>query len=175
MELQCLVKKAKAGDRDALVTMIMAEKASYFSLAMVWLGNREEALDAMEDMVVILYSKIHQLKNPESFYPWSKSILVNCCRKRLKARGRVIPMEIPERHYEEQGFEQWEDRLLLEKYLSQLNMKHQEVLKLRYYLDLEYQTIAELLRVPVGTVKSRIHKGLNQLKEWMGGDRNERA
>jgi|GEM_PF-4748317 len=57
---------------------------------------------------------------------------------------------------------------MLEENLSRLSSKHREVLQLRYYLDMDYQGIADLLKIPVGTVKSRISTGLARLRESMG-------
>lgn len=54
METDILVKKAKNGDRDALVRLIMNQKKDYYKLAYAYLENREDALDGMEDMIVIL-------------------------------------------------------------------------------------------------------------------------
>jgi RNA polymerase sigma-70 factor (ECF subfamily) len=54
--------------------------------------------------------------------------------------------------------------------MSKLNQRHQEVIKLRYFLDLDYNTIAAMLKIPVGTVKSRISIGLQKLKESFGGE-----
>lgn len=67
-------------------------------------------------------------------------------------------------------FEQKDDEIMLQKYLSQLNEKHREVIKLRYFLDLDYETIAGIVKIPIGTVKSRISLGLKKLKESLGGE-----
>ena len=170
MELELLAKKAKKGDQDALVKLIMLKKDEYYKLAYVYMKNKEDALDVMEDMIVILYEKIHQLEKPESFYTWSKTILVNCCKKQLKNNSRSISLDLVQeevREYEE--LQQKEDQLLLEEYLSRLAEKHQEVIKLRYFLDLDNSSISQMLRIPLGTVKSRLSIGLRNLKESLGG------
>lgn len=176
MEIEFLVKKAKAGDKEALVKLIMLQREAYYKLAFVLMKNKEDALDALEDMIVILYEEIGRLKKEGAFYPWSKTILVNCCRRHLKNRSKVIPMDQLEDHFQPQGdaFKQMEDQILLEKYLSGLSQKQQEVLKLRYFLDLDYETIAALLRIPLGTVKSRINGALNKLKFSFGGEGYEK-
>ena len=58
-----LVKEAKRGSKDALVRLIMDEKQSYFRLAYTYTKNQADALDALADMIVILYEKISDLKN----------------------------------------------------------------------------------------------------------------
>ncbi|GAB6087525.1 RNA polymerase sigma factor [Alkaliphilus crotonatoxidans] len=176
MAIENLVKKAKAGDQEALVKLIMLERDAYYKLALVFLKNQEDALDALEDMIVILYEKIHGLKNDEAFYSWSKTILVNCCRRQIKNKKRVIPLSQinAEAQGEDKDFiSQREDFIILQRYMENLSQKHQEVLKLRYFLDLEYEAIAELLKIPLGTVKSRINAGLKRLKKSYGGEINE--
>ena len=58
--------------------------------------------------------------------------------------------------------------------LSILNENQKEAIKLKYFLDLDYQTIANMTNVPLGTVKSRIYEGLRKLKDHYGGEDNER-
>ena len=169
MDIAFLIKKAKKGDREALVTLIMARKNEYYRLAYAYLNNPEDALDATEDMILRIYDKIHQLKKAESFYSWSNTILVNCCREMLRKKKKIILLEDYEEEVYIEDYEQREQQLDLEKHLLRLNPDQQEAIRLRYFLDLDYQAIAELTQVPLGTVKSRIANGLKKLKESFGG------
>ncbi|WHH57130.1 sigma-70 family RNA polymerase sigma factor [Petroclostridium sp. X23] len=167
-----LVIKAKQGDEESLVQLIMLQKQDYYKLAYVYMKNEEDALDAIEDMIVTLYENIYRLKNNEAFYSWSKTILINRCKALLKKKKKVMSIEcIQEERYEENLYQK-DDQIVLEQHLSRLNGKHQEVLKLRYFLDLDYQSIAQILKVPLGTVKSRIYIGLKKLRESIGGERS---
>lgn len=56
------IKRAMAGDKDALVSLIMKQKNDYYRLAYVYMKNQEDALDALEDMILILYQRIGSLK-----------------------------------------------------------------------------------------------------------------
>lgn len=170
METEGLVKHAKLGDKDALVQLIMAEKHAYYKLAYVYMKNPEDAMDAMEDMVVILYENISRLKNEGSFYSWSKTILVNCCKNSLKKKNKVILLDTLRNEQHDNIVEQKDKQLSLEKHLRELNAKQQEAIRLRYFMDMDYQSIAALLKIPVGTVKSRISIGLNKLKSVLGGE-----
>ncbi len=67
VETELLVKRAKLGDKNALVELIMQQNQEYYRLAYAFLSNKEDALDAMEDMIVILYEKIHQLRKGDAF------------------------------------------------------------------------------------------------------------
>lgn len=173
MNTESLVKKAKQGDKDALVQLIMAEKQAYYKLAYVYMKNSEDAMDAMEDMILILYENIGRLKSESSFYSWSKTILVNCCKNSLKKKNKVVPFELLEEAQLHYPVEERDEQLNLEKHLGELNPKHQEVIKLRYLMDMDYQSISELLKIPLGTVKSRISIGLNRLREILGGEEFE--
>jgi RNA polymerase sigma-70 factor (ECF subfamily) len=170
VETEILVKKAKQGDKEALVQLIMAEKQTYYKLAYVYMKNAEDAMDAMEDMIVILYESISRLKNESSFYSWSKTILVNCCKNSLKKKNKVVLLEQFQEERQNSFTEEKDEQLSLEKHLSELNSKQQEAIRLRYFMDMDYQNIAELLKVPIGTVKSRISLGLSKLKAVIGGE-----
>lgn len=174
MDIEMLVSKAKNGDKDALVQLIMTQKEDYYKLAYVYMKNKDDALDAMEDMIVILYEKIYKLRNHNSFYSWSKTILVNRCKKLLKQKKKIISIETIEEMSYEVDFKSKDEALTLERHLSRLNKKHQEVIKLRYYLDLDYQIISNILKIPLGTVKSRVSIGLKKLKTSIGGEGYER-
>lgn len=71
-----LVKNAKAGDKEALVKLVMDSKNEYYKLAYAYTGDREDALDALSDMIVILYQKVRKIRKEDVFYTWSRTILV---------------------------------------------------------------------------------------------------
>lgn len=165
-----LVKEAKRGNKGALVRLNMDQKQDFYRLAYVYTRNPDDALDALEDMIVILYEKISGLKNEERFYTWSRTILVNCCKGILQRKKKVIPFEhLPEGVHEGESRRK-DEQITLDSVLSRFSPKHQEVLKLRFFLDLDYQTIADILKVPVDTVKSCISIGLEKLKVILRGE-----
>lgn len=167
-ELSQMIERAQKGDKEVLIELIMRQKQDYYRLAYIYMRNQDETLDAMEDMILKVYENIKRLKDNTAFYSWSKTILVNCCKNSLRKKNRVILSgSIPE-GADEDVFQVKDEQLDIEKHLGKINDKFREVLKLRYYLDLEYEAIAGILRIPLGTVKSRIHTGLKKLKESMG-------
>ena len=173
MELLEYVDKAKRGDKEALVQLIMTKRDEYYKLAYIYLANREDALDALEDMIVIVYEKLGGLRQNESFYNWSKAILVNCCKRIIKSKRKVVHLAILPEVADEGQMQNKQHRLEVEEYLQKLNPKHQEVLRLRYLADLDYETIAQILKIPLGTVKSRISHGLRKLQALAGGEMDE--
>lgn len=170
MEINELIYQAKNGDKEALLSLVMAQQADYYKLAYVYMKNKEDALDALQDMIVILYDNISKLKKEDAFYPWSKTILVNSCKNKLKKKKKVIYLDSINEEATDEIYEAPDDKIVLDKYISDLSEKHQEVIKLRYYLDLDYENISRILNIPLGTVKSRLNAGLKKLKEALGGE-----
>ncbi|SET10745.1 RNA polymerase sigma-70 factor, ECF subfamily [Natronincola peptidivorans] len=169
METIELVKKSKVGDKEALLQLIMNKKQEYYKLAYVYMQNQEDTLDALEDTIVILYKKIKTLKKEEAFDSWSKTILVNRCKDLLRKRKKLIYLEEKEVLDEKDMIQNREDAIDLEKALKKLNPNQQEAIRLRYYMDYDYETIARLTNTPLGTVKSRIFNGIEKLKAALGG------
>ena len=89
----------------------------------------------------------------------------------MRSRKIIYSDTIKEESYEE-GFNNKDDQVVLEKHLSNLKEKYQEVIKLHYFLDLDNETISKIINIPVGTVKSRIFNGIKKLRESFGGENN---
>ena len=169
MEDELLIKRAKKGDKEALLKLVMNQKSDYYKLAYIYMKNKDDSLDVLQEMILILYQKINTLKKNEAFYSWSKTILVNLCKKTIKKNKKFISIDlIKEESYEMD--ESFEERLFIEKYLKDLSPIHEEVIRLKYMLDLDYDSIASLLKIPLGTVKSRINKAMKDLKVSMEGE-----
>jgi len=167
-EFTQMIKRAKMGDKEVIIELIMRQKQDYYRLAYTFMKNQDDALDVMEDMILKVYENIKKLNDDTAFYSWSKTILVNCCKNNLRRKNRVILISnIPVGSHED-VFQVKDEQLDIEKHMKKLNQKHLEVLKLRYYLDMDYESIAAILKIPIGTVKSRIHTGLLKLKQSMG-------
>ncbi|MGP4041243.1 sigma-70 family RNA polymerase sigma factor [Gracilibacillus sp. D59] len=172
-----LVKKAKKGDKEALLSLIMSKKDDYYRLAFSYMRKEEDALDVMEDMIVKLYENIHLLKNNKSFYSWSNKILINCCHVAFRKRNRTILLDeqlIEDKlKGEHNAFDQIEKQIDINTLLLQLNEQQAEAIRLRYLNDLDFQTIANITETSVGTIKSRVFYGLKRLHTLYRGDRNE--
>lgn len=180
MDVVNRVKLAKKGDKEALLQLILSQKSSYFRLAYSYMRNEADAMDALEEMIVVLFERIGQLKKEESFYAWSKTILVNQCKRLLKKNNKVIPLgdplDVSTRNIPPIGvsdYRQVEEQMDLQVLLAHLNPFQREAIQLKYYHDLDYGSIAEITRVSTGTVKSRIYQGLQKLRTLYGRKQNE--
>ncbi|GIN73967.1 hypothetical protein J14TS2_44420 [Bacillus sp. J14TS2] len=178
MNVSRLVKKAKRGNKNALVELIMTEKDIYYRLALTYTGNQHDALEAMDEMIVKVYENIGQLKRNEAFFSWSKTILVNTCKALIRKQKRLVLTDDLSMVAEDQAstkdpYEQSEQYMVIEKLLDHINEHQREAIQLKYFHDLDYQTIAEITNVSVGTVKSRVFNGLKKLREHYGGGEHE--
>ena len=168
-----LVKKARNGDKEALMQLVLDAKDEYYRLAYTYLENEHDAMDALENMIVILYEKIDQLQKPESFYSWSKTILVNECRALLRKRKKIIFLE---QNQTEQLVDESliaTDQYSFDELLTSLSPVQKEAVQMKYFLDYDFETIAELTNVPVSTAKSRVFQALKKLRITLGGDNYE--
>ena len=184
MNVVRLVKKAKKGSKEALLQLVMAEKDAYYKLALTYMGNSHDAMDAMEDMIVKLYENIAQLKKEEAFYSWSKTILVNGCKALLRKQNKLVLMEQWHTANESGSdvalagslsdpYKDSEQQMDIQAMLLHVNEQQREAIRLKYFHDLDYESIANMTNVSVGTVKSRIFQGLKKLRKYYGGDDGE--
>ncbi|MBM7663175.1 RNA polymerase sigma-70 factor (ECF subfamily) [Bacillus mesophilus] len=179
MDVVQMVKKAKKRDQEAVLQLVMNQKDEYYRLAYTYMGNQHDAMDVMEEMIVILYEKIHQLNKEESFYSWSKTILVNRCKDILKKQNKLILMSEWDHHQVNRKereqinadpYELSEQQMDINLLLENINNQQAEAIKLKYFHDLDYKTISKITNVSIGTVKSRIFQGLKRMKSLYGGD-----
>jgi RNA polymerase sigma factor (sigma-70 family) len=181
MDVARWVKKAKKGNKEALLHLIMSEKDVYYRLAFSYMRNTHDAMDAMEEMIVTIYEKIGQLKKEEAFYSWSKTILVNVCKQLVHKRGKLVLLEdwsnVDDSELDQavssDPYRRSEQQMDIEALLLQVNEHQREAIQLKYFHDLDYQTIADITKVSIGTVKSRIYHGLQTLKNHYRGDVDE--
>lgn len=181
MDVVRTVKQAKKGNKEALLQLIMSEQDAYYRLAYSYMGNSHDAMDAMEEMIVTLYEKIGQLKKEEAFYSWSKTILVNGCKKLLLKRSKLVLLEDWSGNDEKEAdqsvlsdpYHRTEQLMDIQALLSYVNEHQKEAIQLKYFHDLDYQTIADITQVSIGTVKSRIFNGLQTLKNHYRGEQDE--
>jgi RNA polymerase sigma-70 factor (ECF subfamily) len=160
-----LVMRAKAGDRTAFDDLLGPHVDKAFRLAFGMLHDREAAEDAVQEAAVRSWRKLNNLRPGTPLRPWFLAIVANQCRTPMRGRWwSVLRLEAPERAMSA-GFE---DRIArgadLRAALRKLAPDQREALVLRYYLDLQLEEVAAIAGVPVGTVKSRISRGLAAMR-----------
>ncbi len=164
------MKKARRGDKEALMQLVLDAKDEYYRLAYTYVENEHDAMDALENMIVILYEKIDQLQKPESFYSWSKTILVNECRALLRKRKKIVFLEQDQTEQIVDESILATDQYSFDELLTSLSPVQKEAVQMKYFLDYDFETIAKLTNVPVSTAKSRVFYALKKLRITLGGD-----
>ncbi|HJW22340.1 MAG TPA: sigma-70 family RNA polymerase sigma factor [Candidatus Limnocylindrales bacterium] len=166
-----LLERLRAGlatpgsDRaDAFASLIDRSLDRSFRLASVILGSRDEAEDAVADASLRAWQHVASLHDPGRFDAWFTRIVVNVCRDRLHDRARrpnVLAVDPPAPG---DDFGASIERAALHQALATLTAEHRAVVALHYLEGLTTEQIAAQLGLRDGTVKSRLHYGVRELR-----------
>jgi RNA polymerase sigma-70 factor, ECF subfamily len=173
VDQQGLVERAQRGDHDAFVTLIDASLARLDAAAWLILRDAELARDAVQDAMVRAWRDLPGLRDPERFGPWLHRLTVNACLDvARRRRRRVIEVELTplDQPPVADATEQVAERDLLDRALARLDPEQRAVVVLRFFLDLSLPETAAALGIPVGTVKSRLHRSLAQMRITVTSD-----
>jgi RNA polymerase sigma-70 factor (ECF subfamily) len=163
-----LVRRARAGEVEALACLLERHRPSLYAAAIGLLRNRDDALDAVQETFVIAVTKIGTLRDPAAVGGWLYRVLRNTCLMRLRRRGRETPapdVDVP-------GYvpepEEMIDQLALRDWvwsaINALTPDDRLTVMLRYFSRCHsYDAIASVTAVPVGTIRSRLHRARSQI------------
>jgi RNA polymerase sigma-70 factor (ECF subfamily) len=148
-----------------------------YRLAGLLLADAHEAEDAVQDALIVAWQSFDTLRDADRFGAWFDRILVNGCRDRLRRRNvvRFIPIDAGPEAAARDPFMSFIERDALLAGLGVLTADERIVVVLRFWADLPLEGIAERLRWPIGTVKSRLHRALGRLRATLSQDREEAA
>jgi len=147
------------------VAALEGQLAMAYRLAGYLMGDAAEAADAVQEASVRAWRAWPRLREREKFHSWFSQILVNVCRTRLGQRSRRRTLDIEDVDLESPDpFRASLARDSVGRALSCLSRELRMVVVLRYWGELSLAEIAEQLRIPVGTVKSRHHAALQALR-----------
>lgn len=161
MELQELVRKAKRGDEAAFYELMQLHKVRLYRIALSYLKNSGDAVEALQEVTYRAYRSIRKLKEPQYFTTWLTRILLNYCNDELKKRKRLL---VSDDLISLMGTEHQSSWLEVEDVIAKLDSKTRQVIELKYVHDFKIKEIAEILDCPEGTVKTWLHKGLQELR-----------
>lgn len=172
-----LVRAARRGDDHAFFELVSMHKSQLYRMAWTYLRQEQDALEAVQETVCRAYVGLKKLRNDELFTTWLVRILLNVCMDELKRRGRQSPSSEPWQQDQPRGKTMCstdrqdltvEDRLELEQALQRLDEPEKQVILLKYFEDMTITDIANVLGCPPGTIKTRLHRALVQLRDWLG-------
>jgi RNA polymerase sigma-70 factor (ECF subfamily) len=163
-----LVARASGGEAEALAGLLERYRPSLYAAAIGLLRSREDALDAVQDACLTAVVRLGSLRDPAAVGGWLHAVLRNACLLRLRRAGRETPYEYLEVPTVVRGPEEVMDDHALRDWvwaaLETLNPDDRVTVMLRYFSRCQtYEAIANVTGVPVGTVRSRLHRARSQL------------
>lgn len=162
-----IIQKARLGNEVAFSVLVKEYTPFVYRTAYALLQDRAEAEDASQEVFFKVYRALGQLSEVRTFHAWLKTITTRTCLDRLR-KQRPQPMADLELERLSINFPQhFEERIQIRDALRQLSTEYREVLILREWHGYDYQEIATLLNIPLGTVKSRIHSARLNLRKLL--------
>ncbi len=179
-----VIESCKAGDEKAFAEIVFHRQKKVFNIAYRMLGNLEEAKDLAQEVFISVFESIKDLKEEVKFDAWLTQITLNHCRNRWKylkrrqyfnsdslddpieteegnmPRAFCDPSDNPETLYEKKMIQQFIQRALLK-----LKEDQRELVVLRDLQGFSYEEMGELVDLPEGTIKSKLHRARMDLKE----------
>lgn len=164
-----------AGDSAAFGHLVRKYQDRLYSSLLHILGSAEDAADVAQEVFVQAYTKLGSFQRQSAFYTWLYRIGFNTAVSR---RRRARPMLSVEQCREEAGLEPTDHReapsaqleqqervAMVQTGLAALSDEHRQILVMKEVDGLRYEEIAEILDIPIGTVRSRLFRARLQLKE----------
>jgi len=170
-----------AGDEAAFTTLVRRYSHELYQFVVRFVRNSASAEDVVQETFVQVHQSAAGFDPTRRFRPWLFTIAANKARDHLRARGRKreVSLTVGQQTSEEQGgasyldfladdtpspgdiLEGDEQRVVVRRIVSQMPDHLREILVLGYYQRFPYREIAEVLSIPVGTVKSRLHAAVS--------------
>ncbi len=145
-------------NREEFTKSILSCEEMLYRISMSMLKNEKDCEDAVQTAILKAYEKLSTLKNEEYFKTWLVRILINICNKQLKLRSKTVVTE----NYNQIG--EPEEDLELRMLVESLPIKIRQVVVLYYIEQFTTKEISGILKIPKGTVLSRLSKGRELLK-----------
>ncbi len=177
-----LVRRIVSGDDAAFEQIVIRYQDRVFSFCVRLLNDRAEAEDVAQDVFLTLYRSAGEFRAEAAFSTWLLRIAKNQSLNRIKyldRRGRKTKRSIDEMTEErlkpastereparpDQIVEGGQTAAMVQSAIAELDPQHRDVVVLRDVEDLSYEEISGITGLPIGTVKSRIHRGRSALAE----------
>jgi len=181
---QQLVTASKRGDQDAFAQLVQRYQRRIFNLVYRMLQQYEEASEITQETFLAAWQGLPSFRGEARFATWLYRIAYNCALKQLETRKRDkalrVALQAEQALQSHVGYEstdaqmdEHERQAFVQEHLSRLPAKYRIVLILRHLQDMSYEEMAEILTMPIGTIKTHLFRARNLLKVRLQGlDRN---
>jgi RNA polymerase sigma-70 factor (ECF subfamily) len=166
------VKGCLAGDSAAFEGIVERYQRVLFTVALRMLGDHDQASDATQNAFINAYRRLGSFDPERRFFSWIYRILVNEClndRRDRRPHEELTP-DMATVGSPAELLEADERRRLVQQAILRLPLEYRQVIVLRHFTGLSYDEIAEVVGVPVKTVKSRLHTARERLAGMLGVD-----
>jgi RNA polymerase sigma-70 factor, ECF subfamily len=167
-----LVEAARSGDHEAFEALAIASVDRLYAVARLLLRDADRAEDAVQEALVHAWRQLPTIRDPERFDAWLYRLLVNACAdvgrrsRRWSAEVRVLRAEPTTGD----SAASLADRDQLERGFRRLKPEQRAVVVLHHYLGLTMPEVAEVVGIPPGTAKSRLHYAMEVLRAALEAD-----
>lgn len=164
------LQRCRSGDAAALNVLVQRHRGKLIRVACNILRDTFEAEDVAQEAFIRGFRELRNLRDDRAFSAYLYRICVRLCMDRLRSR-RPEPAEFDAIQGDEGSAV--EDRVVIQKLLAELNPELRTTLVLREIEQLSYEEVAEVMHVPVGTVRSRLHTARERFRElWIQATRD---
>ncbi|MBA2395970.1 MAG: sigma-70 family RNA polymerase sigma factor [Ktedonobacteraceae bacterium] len=171
-----LVIASKGGNQDAFAQLVQRHQRRVFNLVFRMLQQYEEANEVTQETFLAAWQGLPSFRGDARFSTWLYRIAYNCSLKQLEQRKRDTALQVAvqaEQSLQQEScderaeaeMEAHERQALVREHLSMLPAKYRIVLVLRHLQELTYEEMAEILTMPIGTIKTHLFRARNLLKE----------
>ncbi len=153
---------------DKLVAYIVENQNKFYRLAYSYVKNQDDALDVVQNAVCKALEHYGDLRNEQAIKTWFYKIVLNECFALLRAKNRMVLTDEDsccETPYEETGFQSHDD---LYAEINRMENDVQNIIKLRFFEELQLSEIAGILKMNLNTVKAKLYRGLKTLRVAIG-------
>lgn len=176
------IKQVLKGDQNAYADIVNLYQHKLYQVCYRMLGNKQEAEDITQEAFIRAYINLHSYDQKRKFSTWIYRIATNLCidRIRKKKPDYYLDAEVAgteglnmysqiavDEQLPEDVVEQMELQERIQYEISRLPDKYRSVIVLKYIEELSLQEISEILDMPLGTVKTRIHRGREALRKQL--------
>lgn len=180
-----LIAECLGGRRDAFGELVTRYQARLFNAALRLVQSPDDAADVVQDAFLSAYQSLHSFKGDAEFFTWLYRIAFNTAISFKRKKRPTVGLELQNSQrgeaaetsidpddpseYVKPGaaLERTEDERQLGLAIDRLSPEHREVLLLKDIDGLKYEVIAELLKVPIGTIRSRLHRARLELRDLL--------
>ena len=164
-----LVERAQQGDPEAFDRLTELVMDRLYAVAYRILRHTQGAEDATQQALVAIWRQLPQLRDPDRFEAWSYRLLVNAAYAEHRRNRPTADAELPETKSDD-PYLAVEYRDQLERGFRRLSAEQRAVLVLQHYLNYSHEQMADVLGVPVGTVRSRLHGARSAMRAALEAD-----